>query len=188
MLRYLHDFYSVGLAVDGLGEAARVVAQAKSLEDLSRPIGTLCAASHDRTPIVAGAVDVMTMLARLIAGAWEREKRHAAALQQAAAAEFRLRNRALFLARAEHKLKTPLTILRGWCEVMEQDWDELSEEDRRKGLGTMHRATDEATQQVEQLLIEARAEVLSTHLRPETVAVGPLVEGILEELAGVAAA
>jgi signal transduction histidine kinase len=150
-------------------------------------MGTLCGASSDAVPIAASVVDVMMMLARLIADQWERDRRHDAALNRAAQAEERLRQRASFLAEAEHKLKSPLTVLRGWSELL-TDASLLSEAEHAEAHAIMRRAAADASRQVDQLLDEARSEVLSLQLQIEPVDLAVIIPEVARQLHGAASA
>lgn len=76
-------------------------------------LGTLCGASGRSTEVPPEVLEMMGLLARLIADQGERDRARKAAVQRADAAEARLRDRATFLAVAEHKLKSPLALMRG---------------------------------------------------------------------------
>lgn len=127
-------------------------------------IGTLCAAGTQCRTVAPRVLDIMAMLARLIADQWHRDQIHQAALDRAEAAETRLRERATFLAVAEHKLKSPLFVLRGWSDILVDQWDEVSTQVRGEALRDMSDASHEAVRQLDDLLIEARSEVLSLQL------------------------
>jgi K+-sensing histidine kinase KdpD len=147
-------------------------------------IGTLCGASKDVVTVSTQTQDIMRMLARLIADQWRRDREYSKAQRRAEQAEERLRQRALFLAEAEHKLKTPLTIIRGWSDLLSDDWDDLPEPQRKKAISTIHDASLKAGAQVDQLLHEARSEVLSNQLSFERLDLGDLVARVGHELDG----
>jgi signal transduction histidine kinase len=145
-------------------------------------LGTLCGASGGSVDVSAEALDIMDMFARLIADQWQRDKEHADAEQRASHAEQRLKERVMFLAEAEHKLKSPLTILRGWTDLLSEGWREFDDETRAKAFATLRNAVSQATTQVEEMLDEARAEVLVSQLTIRPVGVAPMLTRVAEEL------
>ena len=78
----------------------------------------------------------------------------------------RLRARTLLMAQMEHKLKTSLTVVLGWASMLEQQWDELVDEERRAGLGAISRTARQMLAQVEGLLEESQAELTALDLVP----------------------
>ena len=149
-------------------------------------MGTLCGASGERVPVSSEAVEVMALLARLMADQWERDRVRYAAVLRADEAEARMRQRASFLAVAEHKLKSPLALLRGWSDLLVDQWPEMEDEVRNEALQTMQEASRDALSQVDELLLEARAEVLSHELQPVPVDLGQLVPQVARQLQGAA--
>lgn len=69
--------------------------------------------------------------------------------------------RARFLAYAQHELNTPLAILRGWVETLDEMWDDLSEVERRRGVSASRRSLAELTALVEAVLADVRADTLA---------------------------
>ena len=78
----------------------------------------------------------------------------------------RLRARTLLMAQMEHKLKTSLTVVLGWSSMLEQQWDDLVDEQRRAGLGAISRTARQMLAQVEGLLEESQAELTALDLVP----------------------
>lgn len=148
-------------------------------------MGTLCGASSGAVEVSPQVVDVMQMLAQLIGDQWRKDKMHERTLERANQAEALIRERALFLAQAEHQLKTPLTILKGWSSMLADGWDSFDEADRTKALETMERAADNASLQVEQLLKESRDHILATELELSTLDISDVVGRVAGEMQGV---
>ena len=73
----------------------------------------------------------------------------------------------MFLAEAEHMLKTPLTVILSCAEVLGHDADELTDADRCAVVAALARNAALLAEQVDRLLEEAMAEVGSGH--PHTV-------------------
>jgi signal transduction histidine kinase len=78
----------------------------------------------------------------------------------------RLRARTLLVAQMEHKLKTSLTVVLGWASMLELQWDELADQERRAGVGAISRTARQMLAQVEGLLEESQAELSALDLVP----------------------
>lgn len=96
------------------------------------------------------------------------------ALAAAGELEHRLAERTQFLAVAQHKLKTPLAIVAGWASTLDK-WELLTPEERGEGVVAIQRATSELQHQIEDLIDEARTQLLSESLRTEPVALEPFL-------------
>ena len=102
-------------------------------DDENVVIGTLCGASgavKEQSPEV---MNVMNLFARLIADQWKRDAAVSAADRRAREAEERLAERATSLAESEHKLKSPLTVIRGWATMLDEDGDSMESGQRTQG-------------------------------------------------------
>jgi K+-sensing histidine kinase KdpD len=150
-------------------------------------MGTLCAASGHKHDVSPEVLKVMELFARLIAEQWQRDRAHAAIAARADRAEEELRSRAMFLAEAEHKLKSPLTILKGWSGLLADDWKSFSDADCQQAFDTMLRASNQMTEQVEELIEEARSQVLTTQLECAQMDVCALVQSVGDEMQGATA-
>ncbi len=71
-----------------------------------------------------------------------------------AARQRRLTHRAAYLSRVEHSLRTNLSVVQGWIELIEDD-DTMDEATRRRALSTIARNASALTAQVEGLMSEA---------------------------------
>ncbi len=151
-------------------------------------IGTLCGASGQSLEVPPEVLTIMHLFARLIADQWERDRAHQRLVQRTRTAENRIRNRAMFLAEAEHKLKTPLTILRGWSDMLAEHWADMSEENRTAALLAMQSASIKASVQVDEMLDEARSEVLSTQLKLDRLDVAALLNRVASEVSAASQA
>lgn len=147
-------------------------------------LGTLCGGSAASIKVSEQSVDMMKLFARLIADQWDRDQLRAEAEQRAQNAEERLRSRALFFAEAEHKLKSPLTLISGWSEVLDGGWNDFSEEQLSDAIKTIRKSAKEANQQIEDLLSEARSEVLSNQLTFTDVELCPFISEVTTQLDG----
>lgn len=81
-----------------------------------------------------------------------------------------MRARAQVLAEAEHKLKTPLTVVGGWAEIL-QDWERLDPAVVTQGTGALLDHSNRLRRQVDGLLKQARAEIITNDLEITAVAV-----------------
>jgi two-component system sensor histidine kinase KdpD len=88
-------------------------------------------------------------------------------------------DRARFLALAQHKLKTPLAVIAGWSGTL-QHWELLQPDERTGGLDAIARASEELRAQIDDILDEGRARLLTRSLELAPV---PLLEFVDEELA-----
>lgn len=85
-----------------------------------------------------------------------------------------------FLALAQHKLNTPLSVINGWSATL-LDWDRLDADERTAGLDAINRAAVELQAQVKDVLDEARAVVLARSLRPTALRLGEVVGEVLDD-------
>ena len=151
----------------------------------SELLGTLCTASSDSVRIRPQLVGVMRLLAQLIGAQWVRDRNHADAIVRAETAENRLRERAVFLAQVEHQLKSPLTVIRGWSELLVQDWASLDDQQRADAARTVLDAARQASDQLDTLLTEARSEVQSLDLTWVEVDLNTLLADVGRQLEGI---
>lgn len=86
-----------------------------------------------------------------------------------------------FLDLAQHKLKTPIAVLAGWASTLDQ-WELLTADERAEGLAAIQRATTELHHQIEDVLEEARIQLLVDSLRPEPLLLGPFLADLLAGL------
>ena len=100
--------------------------------------------------------------------------------RRAVAAESQLLIRARFVAEAEHRLKTPLTVLQGTSLTLRDRGDELSVGSRTQLQESLVRNVLLLSDEVERLLVEARAEVRARESSSVHLELGPMVR----ELAG----
>lgn len=147
-----------------------------------RVVGTLCGATSRSTEIDPDAVEILKLFALLISERWELDRNSKLLSRRAELAEQRVKERATFLALAEHKLKSPLTVIRGWAEELNDSWDTMSEEARRKGAGVILRSSEQLATQVNDLLEEARNEVVATSLTMKRANIVPVIDRVVDEL------
>jgi signal transduction histidine kinase len=61
-------------------------------------------------------------------------------------------DRALFLAVAGHELRTPVTVVKGYANMLANRWDALADTDRREAAGVLAQRADELARLVDRLL------------------------------------
>ncbi len=101
---------------------------------------------------------------------------------QAAAAEDLAQLRSSFVATVSHELRSPLTAIIGYAELLEAQWGRLQDAERLKMI---HRIVGSANRQkrlVEDLLLLSRLELGGIVARTERVTLGSLVSRAAEEI------
>ena len=82
----------------------------------------------------------------------------------------------LFLATATHELKTPLTVIKGFADVLVDDADSLGPDGRASAYRSIAKRSDELAAIVERLLLTSRIEAGRVEVRPTVVDLGPLLD------------
>ena len=72
-----------------------------------------------------------------------------------------------FIATISHELRTPITPIRGYADLLRRRWDRMSEEKRASVLDTIEERAEHLARLVDDLLIAARADS-ETSLRVES--------------------
>ena len=90
-----------------------------------------------------------------------------------------VRSKDEFLASVSHELRTPLTAVFGSAEVLSQDWDQLSSEDRLELVGYIASESRDLTHIVEDLLVAARADIGNLTVKVQSMDVRSEVEAAL---------
>ncbi len=145
-------------------------------------VGTLCGASGDCLPVDEQVANVLQVFSRIIADALTRERRRQSAEERALHAEERIRARAEFLAVAEHQLKTPITIISGWSRMLQRP--DLQPEMVTRGIDTIYDTAQRLTADIERLLQEAKAEVMTSNLDLAEADLSTLVADITDSWSG----
>lgn len=144
-------------------------------------VGTLCGVSGKSVEVSEPILELMEVFARLIADQRERDLRLRMAEHHAEIVEQRLSQRAVFLAAAEHKLKSPLTAILGWSSLLHEDWSTFDEEQRLDAIETIHQSSKQLRSQVDNLLDEAQAEVLVGELEITNVSIREVFDRVATE-------
>jgi two-component system phosphate regulon sensor histidine kinase PhoR len=91
-----------------------------------------------------------------------------------------------FIANASHELRTPLTVINGFLEIASSPAN-LDAATRAAHIKLMSEQGHRMQNLVEDMLTLTRLESIDYPLRPERVAIGPLLEQILEETKALSA-
>jgi two-component system OmpR family sensor kinase len=139
-----------------------VTQRLKRLEDAAEKV----AAGDFSQPIPVGSDDELGQLAL----AFNDMQRQLAQLDSA---------RKQFIATASHELRTPITSLGGFIELLESE--EVDEETRRRFLGQLREQVDRLTKLAVDLLDLSKLEAGALELRPEAVDLGELARQVADE-------
>jgi signal transduction histidine kinase len=87
-----------------------------------------------------------------------------------------------FVAIASHDLRTPITVIKGFAQTLEMQWDEISDEQRTRFLATIHRHVDHLGAIVDDLLTSSRIDAGAIAPALQPVALYAFVERVLADL------
>jgi signal transduction histidine kinase len=93
-----------------------------------------------------------------------------------------------FVSTVSHELRTPLTVIHGLGQTLTRRWDDLDEDRRADLLGRIDANAERLSVMVRSLLDTSALEEGRLDLRPERLALRPLVDRLLHRLATVTAA
>jgi signal transduction histidine kinase len=85
-----------------------------------------------------------------------------------------------FVAIASHDLRTPVTVIQGFCIALEQQWAGIGDEERAEYLTIMRRQSEHLTRLVDDLLMVTRIDAKALDTHKETVEVRKAIELALE--------
>lgn len=91
--------------------------------------------------------------------------------------------KSVFLATASHELRTPLVAITGFSTILRDQWDNLSEEDRRQFVARVANNAQSLSTLIEALLDFSRLERGALHVRLEPLDLGATVEAVIQQLA-----
>ncbi len=101
---------------------------------------------------------------------------------QAAVAEDLAQLRSNFVATVSHELRSPLTAIVGYAELLEMQWSRLGDPDRLKMLHHIVASANRQKRLVEELLLLSRLEMGAIVAKTEPVALGSLAGRAAEEI------
>ena len=151
-----------------------------------RLFGVLCAAGRVPREVDESTVSMMEFFARLIADHVSRQKSAMNELR-ADTAEDRLRDRARFLAEAEHQLQAPLRFVIDAAHALQTHREQLSDDEWYQAVIAIHMNTQTLARQIDKLLEEAQAEVQARSLHPERIELSELLRTMAKGFARASA-
>ncbi len=101
--------------------------------------------------------------------------------------EFEKKVRQEFFSNASHELKTPLTAIRGYAELLDNGF-EADAETKRKFVNRILKSTENMTQLIEDILMISRLETKDAEVTFSKVRLKPLVDEIFDSVEAIAAA
>jgi signal transduction histidine kinase len=143
--------------------------------------GTLCGATGRSVTIDDDDRRVMELFARLLADQVERERHVGRERERVAAAALHAHANAVAIASSEHKLKTPLTIIRGAAGQLVDD-STLTESERRSLVDALARQSAALEAQVHELLVHSQPMNPPPTLELETVHLEPVLVRVVSDL------
>ncbi len=149
-----------------------------------RVFGMLCGASRQPHQVSETVVGMFESFAGIV-GEHLMLIRMDASEDRAVEAESQLLTRARFLAEAEHRMKTLLSILEGTALTLHHRREGLSESDRVELEESMIRNVAVLSQELESLLLEARADIRTRELDPVDVDLGAMAREIATAFNGL---
>lgn len=150
--------------------------------------GTICGASSSRVHVDAETESLLAVFGRIIADAVVRGQQLDEANERVGEADRLLRARSEFVAAAQHRLKTPLTVILGWASLLVEDDGTMEEEDRQTALQAIARAASHATAEVRSMLSESEAAALALDVSVGPVDVGEIARRCAKDLGALSAA
>lgn len=127
-------------------------------------------------------VDILRALAAVADLALTRAK--SLAQERTAAEEVRKANQAMreFVAIASHDLRTPVTVIKGFCIALQERWTDVPDRDKLEYLSMMDRQADHLSRLVEDLLTVSRIDAHVVEIHKEPIEIAPAVQRALEGL------
>jgi len=147
--------------------------------------GTLCAASARSLQLPEDDQRVMELFARLLGGQAERERQAGLERERVSAAALHVQANAATIASLEHKLKTPLTVIRSAVGQLVQD-SALSEGERQLLLGALERQSTTLEACVHDLLAQSQPSSPTPPLELTVVPLEPLLVRLAADMRLVA--
>jgi signal transduction histidine kinase len=103
-------------------------------------------------------------------------------------ADERLVGALTFFAEAEHRIKTGLTVIGGWAQMLDDGWDDFSDDRRRQGISVMRERSDSMAADADKLLDGVRTEVVMQRADLALVKVARLLNRIANAFTGLSPA
>jgi signal transduction histidine kinase len=87
-----------------------------------------------------------------------------------------------FIASVSHEIRTPLTAVVGYAELLEQSWDDLTDDEALDMVRQISEQSMEVSALVKDLLVGSRADISSLHLEYAVVGVREVTERALASI------
>jgi signal transduction histidine kinase len=87
-----------------------------------------------------------------------------------------------FVAIASHDLRTPLTVIHGFVQLLSQQWDGFPDEEKKKFLSTIERQVGHLDRLVDDLLTVSTLDVKEIHVLRQPVDVAGIVKEVVSAL------
>lgn len=147
--------------------------------------GTICGASGRSMDVDESIQSLLAVFGRIVADTVARERQLSVESKRASESDRLLRARSEFIASAQHRLKTPLTVIRGWAAMLTDDEHSMDEQARRAALHAINRAASNAIAEVNAMLSESETAALARDLTFRSVDVVETATRCAEDLASL---
>lgn len=135
----------------------------------------------------SGEVRFVVVITRDISDRKRSEQALERALQAERAALARQREldelKSEFVAKVVHDLRTPITVIQGFADTLEQRWDSFDEDDRLKFIAYMGSSTRRLMLLVQDIMLVARLESGELPMQQAAFDVRAMAEDVVDELA-----
>jgi signal transduction histidine kinase len=149
-------------------------------------VGMLCAVSSTHDPIGADHRRILDMVADVIGHQVVVERAREVRESSTPWTDQRIHERARFLAIAQHKLKTPLTVIRGWAHFLKSQRETtITEMELDEGIEAISRNAGSLAQLVDELLEEASLDAHAREINEHLQDLGSFLEAVAAEFDGV---
>ncbi len=145
-------------------------------------VGALCLQSFTPDRYTPEHVAPATLFAERMSLALRGARLYAAEQARAGAAEELVVLRNEFVATVSHELRSPLTAILGYGELLQAYWKELTDEGRLERVGRIVESAHRQQRLVSDLLLISKLEVGALRIRKTMACLGPLVAGAVEEV------
>jgi len=95
-----------------------------------------------------------------------------------------LDRRRAFLSSVSHELRTPLSAVMGFAQILDREWGDVPDSEKREMIGHILRESVEVAHVVDDILVAARIESGSLHIQCEQIDVRQIADSILDSLPG----
>lgn len=90
-----------------------------------------------------------------------------------------------FFSVISHELKTPVAVIKGYADLLDEDIEKMEPAQVRRQLGVIREESDRLARMVENLLEATRIQSGALKLRPEPLAIGKLVQHVVKKMSTV---